>query len=466
MLAFPANFARARRNSADLFADLIGLEVTGAEPVPYDRSFYLHLGPEIKLLFKMHGNRSNIVVFKNGLAADVFNHHLKSDLSLDTEALPGKAPDFEQLKALDCNPSKAVPSIGPLGKTWLERNGYAALPTAEEKWDLLQSLLRMAENPAYYITEIEGKKRLSLFPLEPVTEVLATPIEALNRFSSVANRVNYLESERAAALRNIQRRALRTKAWLAKTEEKLNELEAERPLNETADLLMANLHAIPAGASEAEVLDFYTGEPITIKLKPNVTPQKRAEELYRKAKNRKLETDRLYQNLEQRQSLLESLADTEKQVADTTDLRVLRTLLKEKGLQIELAEEAVDSLPYKSEIFMGFEIRVGRNAKANDLLTFKFAHKEDLWLHARDTPGSHVIIKFKAGQTFPGPVIERAAQLAAHYSKRKNEGLCPVIVTPRKFIRKAKGGIAGRVILERETVVMVKPAAEGIAAVD
>ena len=85
------------------------------------------------------------------------------------------------------------------------------------------------------------------------------------------------------------------------------------------------------------------------------------------------------------------------------------------------------------------------------------AHKDDLWLHAKDVSGSHVIIKFQAGKTFPTTVIEKAAQLAAWYSKRKSDSLCPVIYTPKKFVRKPKGAAPGSVIVDRENVILVTP---------
>ncbi|HLT71447.1 MAG TPA: NFACT RNA binding domain-containing protein, partial [Cyclobacteriaceae bacterium] len=98
------------------------------------------------------------------------------------------------------------------------------------------------------------------------------------------------------------------------------------------------------------------------------------------------------------------------------------------------------------------------SAQANDQLLQKYSSKDDLWLHARDVSGSHVIVKHQAGKKFPGAVIERAAQLAAFHSKRKNESLCPVILTPRKYVRKRKGDPAGTVVVDREEVIMVVPA--------
>ena len=114
-------------------------------------------------------------------------------------------------------------------------------------------------------------------------------------------------------------------------------------------------------------------------------------------------------------------------------------------------------MPYHEFEYHGFKIWVGKNAVSNDQLTFKHSYKEDLWLHVRDVAGSHVIIKYQSGKPFPKNVIERAAQLAAYNSKRKNDSLCPVAYTPRKYVRKRKGDPAGAVIVEREEVIMVEP---------
>ena len=115
------------------------------------------------------------------------------------------------------------------------------------------------------------------------------------------------------------------------------------------------------------------------------------------------------------------------------------------------------TLPYHEFEFKGFKIWVGKNAISNDELTQKYSFKEDLWLHAKDVAGSHVLIKYRAAKPFPKDVIERAASLAAYYSKRKNESLCPVTVTPKKFVRKRKGDPVGAVVVEREEVLLVTP---------
>ena len=113
--------------------------------------------------------------------------------------------------------------------------------------------------------------------------------------------------------------------------------------------------------------------------------------------------------------------------------------------------------PFHEYRLRGWTIFLGKNAKQNDQLSFQHSRKTDLWLHARDVTGSHVIIRNPNSRDIPNDILEFAAGLAAHYSKRKNEALVPVQYTERKYVRKMKNGHPGQVILEREKVVMVEP---------
>src|SRR5204862_822828 len=138
------------------------------------------------------------------------------------------------------------------------------------------------------------------------------------------------------------------------------------------------------------------------------------------------------------------------------DLRILRKKIQSLGISTE-KEKQVQAVPYHEFFLDGYRIWVGKNAQSNDELTLKYSYKDDLWLHAKDVSGSHVIVKFQSGKNFPRNVVERAAQLAAYNSKRKNDTLCPVIYTQKKFVRKRKGDPAGMVVVEREDVIMVEP---------
>ena len=220
---------------------------------------------------------------------------------------------------------------------------------------------------------------------------------------------------------------------------------------------MANMHTIELHIKEVNLNNFYDDSEITIKLNPKLSPQKNAENYYRKSKNQKIEIQKLQETLKSKKNIIQLISSQLVAINSIETTSELRKYLKDNAINpITLANKII-SLPYHDLSFEGYSIWIGKNAKNNDIVTQKLAWKEDLWLHAKDVSGSHVIIKHKSGQVIPKHVIEKAAQWAAFYSKRKNESLCPVIVTPKKFVRKPKGLPPGAVVVDKEQVVLVTP---------
>ena len=220
---------------------------------------------------------------------------------------------------------------------------------------------------------------------------------------------------------------------------------------------MANLHRIKTGEEKVLVENFYdNNQPVEIKLKRELSPQKNAEVFYRKGKNQQIEIQKLKEAIGRKEKELEKIKSFSAEIESSSDLKALR-VTSNNPKKIVKKKDAQEILPFHEFEFMGYKIWVGRNAESNDKLTLKHSHKEDLWLHAKDVAGSHVIIKHQSGKNFPKDVIERAAELAAYNSKRKTDSLCPVIVTPKKFVRKRKGDPAGAVVVEREDVILVEP---------
>ena len=203
-------------------------------------------------------------------------------------------------------------------------------------------------------------------------------------------------------------------------------------------------------------MDFYPGQQVKVTLKPQQKPQDLAAQLYRKSKNRKLEWEQIEKTIEAKKQQETELQRQIEKLESVDDFRGLKSFKKEDVPEKSLLKES-SSLPFKTFEVEGFTIWVGKSAKDNDEMLRSFAHKDDIWLHARLVPGSHTIIKMKGQKSLPTHVLERAASLAAFYSKYKSESLAPVIYTEAKFVRKVKGSPAGSVKVDRENVLMVKP---------
>ncbi|MCU0448105.1 MAG: NFACT RNA binding domain-containing protein [Microscillaceae bacterium] len=459
-LSFPDDYARAKKNSINLFKELLDLEIIGLTQYLNERSFSLHFAQDYTLLFKMHGKRSNIILFEKEEFVIAFHKKMENDYSLVLAELDKDLDQSWQNFENNHYDFKALfPTFGKEIKDYLNQKNYAQLsPVAQ--WQALSEVQTTLQNAHFWVLTGDNEPQLTLLPPEASATIRCAtldPIEAANEYFFALSRLNFLEKERQDALKEIQKRHKQSQAYIDKNFARLAELSDGSENEKIANLIMANLHQIPSGAATAEVLDFYTDETRIIKLKKELSPQKNAESYYRKAKNEKIEQETLQRNMERKESEIEELKKHQSQIELFDSLKELRKYLKDNKLAKIEKNNNPDQHLFKKFSFQNFEIWIGKNAKNNDLLTQQYAYKEDLWLHAKDVSGSHVIIKYQAGKPFPKSVIEKAAALAAYYSKGSHDTLCPVIYTPKKYVRKTKDLAPGQVIVEKEEVMMVVP---------
>lgn len=455
-LSFPDNFSRARKNSADLFESLIGQRVISVKQFKNERSFALNFENYFSLLFKMHGNRANIILFENRNVIELFKNSIQTDKEIDLTMLDRVIDwSYENFVANQDKLNQTYFTFGKVVWEYLNENNFQS-KTIEGKWHAFHDVINLLEKPKFYNTEIKNTLALSLLPYGNIQKVHVTPIKAITDFYYAFTQTFALTKERTAAVSNLRSQFQNSQHYFDKTSVKLTELKNENNYKVLADLIMANMHLILPRTEKVTLQNFYTNQPVEIKLKRDQSPQKNAESYYRKSKNQQIEESRLQQALDIKEKELVDLTEKIQALEKAADLKTLRSLVIKFGLHVQ-KEKQLEPLPYHEFEFNGYRIWVGRNAQSNDSLTLKYTFKEDLWLHAKDVLGSHVVVKYQAGKVFPKDVIERAAQLAAYHSKRKNESLCPVVVTPKKFVRKRKGDPAGMVIVEREEVIMVEP---------
>jgi predicted ribosome quality control (RQC) complex YloA/Tae2 family protein len=456
-LSFPDDFSRARKNSVDLFEPLIGLRVEKVTQLTNERSFILEFSNSHSLLFKMHGNRANLVLFANGISIGLFRNHLTTDAEINLSDL-NRTIDwtFEAFENNIHDLQKLYFTFGKPFWAFLNRNGFEE-KSHVEKWQAIQDLLSYLERPMYYISMVDNKLILSLFPDGDILKQSKDPILIITEFFLQYTRTFSFLQERGEALAKLKTKLHGSYNYIVKAHDKKKEIEKDVHYKVWADVLMANLHHVKIGDGKITLPNFYDQDkPIELKLKKDLTPQKNAEVFYRKSKNQQIELQKLTEGIASKQKEIASLQEKLTSFEKITDLKTLRSFIDTSGLKLEAAIKE-KPLPYHEIEYNGFKIWVGKNAQHNDTLTLKHTFKEDLWLHAKDVAGSHVVIKYQSGKKFPKDVIERAAQLAAYNSKRKTESLCAVAYTTKKYVRKRKGDPAGAVVVEREDVILVEP---------
>nr|WP_255709860.1 NFACT RNA binding domain-containing protein [Pontibacter harenae] len=457
-LSFPAEFRRARANSVELMEPMLGQTVQQVIQHENERSFYLRLSNNMLLLFKLFGNRSNLILYQDEAPLELFHNKFGNDLELEPlhmhRQLEQNKAAFE---AANGNLRKLYPTFGDIPALYLEERGYSSA-SLDQKWELVQDMLDTLESPeAYYLIRLDGRLRLSLLPIGEIVQTITDPLEASNTYTRTYLSETGFERQYEQAKQQLTKKLNGTQTVLAQAEAKLNELRHDRSYSQTADVIMANLTNIPPRATEVELYDFYTDQNRTYKLKQDETPQKFAERLYRKAKNQHVEVQQLEEKTERKLEEAIILEDALQALEEVKDYKQLKSFLKEYAHLLTSKQQQQQESPFRVFETEGYKILVGKSAHNNDLLTQRHTFKDDLWLHAKDVSGSHVVIKQQAGKTIPNTVLEKAAQLAAYYSKRKSDSLCPVLYTPKKWVRKPKGAAPGAVVVEREKVLLVKP---------
>ena len=253
---------------------------------------------------------------------------------------------------------------------------------------------------------------------------------------------------------------------------KLTELIANEEriaqVRKLGELLSANIYRIAKGDSIIEVEDFYDNNKLlTIELKEGLTPQQNIDIHFKKARSLEQSVKR---SLEEIPLLQTKRVQLQKQLEDFNamsmdELKELNKNIEQKKKLMNKDKEIAKTI--KFIIDDKFTLLVGKDSRNNDLLTLHIAKPEDIWLHARSVPGSHVVIQTNnTKDEVQKSVIKKAASVAAFYSKAKNAGLVPVSYTKKKYVSKRKGSPDGQVMLMREESVMVKPCIpEGVVIV-
>ena len=255
-----------------------------------------------------------------------------------------------------------------------------------------------------------------------------------------------------------------------------------------ADLLMAHLHLWKVGMKAIALTDFHSGESISISLDPTLNAAQNAQSFYRKHQKQKraaLAIAPLLKSVQQEIAYLEqvSTAVSLLEQDELSDLQEIRAELSQQGYLKVTAEYAPrtknisknnnkggnknnfknkskqDEIPncHRFLTLNGFEVWVGRNNYQNDLISFRIAGEYDLWLHAQEISGSHVLLRLPAGAIADDQDLQIAANYAAYYSRARQSDQVPVVCTVPKYVFKPKGAKPGMVVYTHEKIIWGQP---------
>ena len=298
---------------------------------------------------------------------------------------------------------------------------------------------------------------------EPFTS-LSDLLDTYYKDKAERDRVKQQASE---LIRRVENELQKNRHKLKKQEKELLATDNAEEFRQKGELLTTFLHQVPNDQDQVTLDNYYTNQPITIALDKALTPSQNAQRYFKR-----------YQKLKEAVKYLTELIEETK--ATILYLESVETVLNQAGLEeiAEIREELIQTgfirrrqrekiqKRKKPEQYLASDgktiIYVGRNNLQNEELTFKMARKEELWFHAKDIPGSHVVI---SGNLNPSDEVKTdAAELAAYFSKGRLSNLVQVDMIKVKKLNKPTGGKPGFVTYTGQKTLRVTPDPEKIAS--
>ncbi|NJP36414.1 Rqc2 family fibronectin-binding protein [Alkalicoccus luteus] len=347
----------------------------------------------------------------------------------------------------------------------LDRSGFLNSRTLSDSFQSVMDDVRNGRfTPA--ITQVDGKAYfhvIALHHLQGQTETFDTVHAMLDRYyegKAERDRVRQQAHDLERLLKNEYDRSASKIKKLTKTLKDADKADQKQKLGE---LLTANMHAVKSGDKEATVIDYYdeNQSKITIPLSERLTPSENAQRYfkqYHKLKNSAVFVEKEIKKAEVDMEYLSRLMQ-QLETADTQDIEDIREELTEEGYikakpSRKKKKKASKPMPDRYLSSSGIEIFVGKNNKQNEHVTMRLGRQDEIWLHTKDIPGSHVLIR----STEPDETtLHEAAEIAAWHSKSRMSGNVPVDFTKIRHVKKPNGAKPGFVTYDQQTTLFVTP---------
>jgi len=389
---------------------------------------------------------------------------------VDSQAVPPSNIDFEKIGEIFSGPPASWrEKILGLSPTLCREISFRLKVSSETKPIVIfQQLMQELSGPGSINLYHSKGKVASITPallkhLEPTAETMrfGTVNEAMEWTDRHIISSRLLEELRSRVNATYSKTLAFKEKCLRTQQELISNYEDCGRLRHLGELILCHIHEIKPRVAEAHLIDWTNGDEVTVALEPLKTPAQNAQRYfhrYKKALRGKDEACKRAKEIESEISWLKEqmwFCQTAEKAADLLGLAYsLDKAGKPKKSQLRNVKEGKSLKPLLE--IDGCKFYVGRNGRQNDIITFKIGKKGDVWLHANDMPGAHVIAK-KAGGIPNDNDIIIGAVLAAHFSFAKNSGKAAVDWTDVANVRRIPGGGCGRVSYVRQKTVFIDP---------
>ncbi len=458
------------------------------------------IGPEgeVQIIVEPMERRSNVLLLQNGVILECVRriHANENRMRTSLPSHPYQAPppqrgrhdplqlgvdDLRAMLEQNEDPKRRTHQllsgrllgVSPLlAREAVYRSGAAVTQraldaSAEALWPALRSILEplaVRDWQPGLAGEEAQPAAFSVYPLQslPDWRPTASINEALVTWYGAVTGTDAYHAAKQPVAQALREARARLEARRTALQRSLTDERERESLRQSGELLLAYQYSMTPGQSELRAQYEVEGPELIIPLEPGLSPLENAQRYftrYEKAKRALQDVPRL---LRQTKRQLQALAqlDCDLELASSwPDINEVQALLQAQGLWRggrSVRPGGQRSAALRLVTPEGFVIRVGRNSRQNEQVTFERSSGADLWLHARGLPGAHVIVR-EDGRPVPETVIEQAAALAAWFCPARAENRVSVDVTLRRHVRRIRGASQGMVSYRNERTLVVRP---------
>jgi len=353
---------------------------------------------------------------------------------------------------------KTIAGVSPLLAREVEHRIFHSSVTIPEAREIMEILKELMEKPSNATVAFEDGEPIAFAPYA------LTQFADTRSFDSISAAIEsfYGAPESYAAVKEPLRvliaeardKLARKHDALAKEQARANDIER---LRVSGEMILAYSYQIANGQTTL-VAEIENGK-IEIPLNPILSVVENAQKYFRdyhRAKDAAARVPALLAAVDAEVEYAEQMLNDLEMAENRAEIDAVVQAARDAGL-IVAPRQRVKLAPSEPRVFTsrdGFTILVGKNAKQNEEVTFRRANADDLWLHARNVAGAHVVI-VRAGRDVPESTIEEAAKLAAQFSQARDDSRVDVIVTPRRNVHRVRGGRAGMVTVRAGQTLQV-----------
>lgn len=456
-----------------------------------------------KLIFELTGKNSNIILTQDDIIIDSLKH-VGAAQSSYRAIQPGKPyvapPPQSGLNLLTAPPAdivqaaNAVPAASFL-KAFIGATTGIGKATAQELLqaaDIVPQEVRLDNASCTALADVIAKLQGRLNAAEQeqpvyalisrtnqVKTILTLPPQLLEQgmhareFANINSAINFAMSLKPIQLPQHEQLQKLVTGEIAKHKKKLAALEQDLAHAENAeeqrmlaDTIMANIYQLRKGQTQAELINIYDGESVTVQLSPILSPTENAQAYYKRYNKYKRAQSEVALQITATEEMLQYLASLDSSLLTATSKSEIEEIRQEmiaadliKVIGKKKKSALQKSQPLHIRLSEDTDLYIGKNNRQNDYVTFSIGGPRDLWFHTKDIPGSHIILKTTLPEAREED-IALAVELAAYFSKAREGSSVPVDCVQRRYVKKPSGSKPGFVIFTNQKTYYATPDAK------